>query len=318
MNQIKILLLICITMLTGIHSLNAQRAEFHNYTLNKPTKLRAGKIYFKELKNIGTQDTVSVNQYVEQTLKNWLSPLVTLEWAQGDGKVYNSWYQQQWFEQTNTPKGAAVIVSGTYRVDAETEINQNLFYETASNLANPIPYFDVRPKNRVNAEIIITYTYPDKTKDADTLRYFDESEGRKGRKMHSLSKMVTQCMNSLNRDIRTSFDYVNYDKEVYLLEKVKVKDKALKTEYKQIKEIWKEKNVPKAADLFKRIYEKEQSKEAAYNLGVCYELIGNLEKAGEYYKQLPNFHSKARMKSNWEFFNYLKEIGVEPNIINFK
>ncbi|MBI9035257.1 MAG: hypothetical protein JEZ03_12370 [Bacteroidales bacterium] len=318
MNPNKIIMLLSLFVLVGVNSIQAQRAEFPNYTLEKPSKLRAGKIFFKELKNMGNLDTVDINKKVKKVLEARLHPLVSKEWAAGEGKVYNSWYQQQWFEKTNNPKDAAVQISGSYRVDAQTEVNQNLFYETASSLANPIPYFDVRPINRVNAEVIITYTYADKTKDADTLRYFDESEGRKGYKIRSLAKMVSQSMKSLNHDISSSFNYVDYHQEVYLLEKVKIKDKALKDEYKQIKDLWKEKKVFEAANLFKRIYEKEQNKEAAYNLGMCYELIGNLEQADEYYSLLPNFHTKTRMKAHWEFFNYLKEIGVEPRLIELQ
>ncbi len=69
------------------------------------------------------------------------------------------------------------------------------------------------------------------------------------------------------------------------------------------------------AVIYKKIYDADNSnKEAAYNLGMYYELIGNYPKALTYYAIMPDFHTKMRMKNNMILFDYLNSIGANMPI----
>ncbi|MDP2723728.1 MAG: hypothetical protein Q8O72_13310 [Bacteroidales bacterium] len=299
------------TMLGSI-SLQAQKVEFYTYQLKHPIKLKAGKVFFKPLKNVGKETPMDVNGFVQQALDKFFEPV-----GGNSDKNPKVWAKSPWFVKTENAPEAAVILSGTYNILAVTKVEQYQFYETSSLISNPIPYFEVRPKNIVNAEVILNYQYADKTMDYDTIRYSDESERKAGRKMDGLAEMVASCSKSLNSDISSVFRWIDYEKASYQLEKVKISDKALKEEFKQAGELLKNHEVMLLGNLCKRIYENSPSNEAAFNLGICYELVGNYPQSTAYYKQMPDFHTIARMKKSLLFFDYIHELGVETELVEF-
>jgi tetratricopeptide (TPR) repeat protein len=91
---------------------------------------------------------------------------------------------------------------------------------------------------------------------------------------------------------------------------VKTKDKALKKEFKEkektIKASLKTNDLHAAAKTFIEIHETEKSLNSAYNVGLCYELIGNFTKAKEYYDMagdkgaLENMQNLLALKAQFE------------------
>ncbi|MFA5420111.1 MAG: hypothetical protein WC341_16785 [Bacteroidales bacterium] len=299
------------TMLGNI-SLQAQKVEYYTYQLKHPIKLKAGKVFFNPLKNAGEETSIDVNGFVQEAMDKLYKPV-----GGSSDKNPIAWAKSPWFLKADNASGAAVVLGGSYSIQAVTQVEQYQFYETSSLISNPIPYFEVRPKNIVNAEVILNYQYADKTMDYDTIRYSDASERKAGRKLEGLSEMVASCGKSLNSDISSLFRWIDYEKSSYQLEKVKISDKALKEEFKQAGELLKNQEVIQLGNLCKRIYKNSPSKEAAFNLGICYELVGNYPQATELYKQMPDFHTIARMKKSLLFFDYIHELGVETELVDF-
>lgn len=305
----KIIISVFAFLLCGSINLSAQKVELYTYQLQHPIKLKAGKIFVKPLMNKGKETNLDINAYLSETLTDFFKPI--------SEHNTNVWSRESWFEQTNNQSEAIVTISGSYKIEANTVVEQYQFYETHAALANPLPYFEVRPKNKVEAEVIISYQYTDKSMDYDTIRYSEESERKAGRKMKNLASMIESCDGSLKRDIRGLFHWVDYVEAKYELQKVKISDKDLKEEFKTASDLFKNKEVMKLGDLCKRVYEDSPSKEAAFNLGVCYEWVGNYPQATKYYKQMPDFHTIARMKKCLIFFDYIHELGVEPELVEF-
>jgi len=301
-----------LTLMIFALTVSAQKVAFTSYQLEHPIKLKGGKILFNPLKNNGKETSIDINGYVQQALDKKFKPV--------SGSPETNpfvWVTKPWFEKATNAKEASVVVSGSFKISAETEIEQHQFYETWSALSNPIPYFEVRPKNKVVAEVIISYQYTDKTMDYDTISYNEESERKAGRRMKGLMDMVKTCENTLKYEINNCFHLVNYEEAKYQLEKVKISDKALKEEWKGSGDLLKDHDIMKLGNLCKRIYEDSPSKEAAFNLGICYERVGNYPKATEFYKKMPEFHTIARMKKQLILFDYLHEIGVETELVDF-
>ncbi len=298
--------------LIGSIALKAQKVALYTYQLGHPIKLKPGKIYIKPLTNKGDKTSIDVNAYLLETFTYCFEPI-----GDADKDNPNVWSKQIWFQQTDQISEAQVVISGSYQISAKTEVEQYQFYESNTALANPIPYFEVRPKNKVDAEIIISYQYADKSMDYDTIRYSDESERKAGRKMKSLASMIETCDKNLKYEIERTIYWVDYVEAKYELEKVKISDKALKEEFKSASDLFKNKEIMKLGNLCKRIYETCPSKEAAFNLGVCYEWVGNYPQATKYYKQMPEFHTIARMKKCLIFFDYIHELGIETELVEF-
>ncbi len=175
----------------------------------------------------------------------------------------------------------------------------------------------MRPKNQITAEVIIRYDYADGSFATDTLSFLKISERTKKSKLKSPDILLANCQKSLESDFRYLYSFAFYETAKFSLEKVKVSDKALKEELKNAGDLLESRRITELGQLYKRVYESDPSKEAAFCLGVCYELLGNYPMATKYYKQMPEFHTIARMKKSLVLFDYLQYIGVDLKLEEF-
>lgn len=297
------------------HALVGQSDVFYTFFLEKEINLKAGGVFVHPLKNVGAENPIDVNSFLEKSIEKACLPLA------GDGNEkagnVNAWSQMPLFWQATSPDKADVVVSGSYNIEKESDAEVFRFYETNTAISNPIPYFEVRPKNRVSAEVILQYKYADGTLVSDTLRFHEISERKKNTKLKSMEKLLAECQKALEYDFRKLFLFADYETAKFSLEKVKVSDKGLKEELKSAGDLLKGRRIADLGNLYKRIYENEPSKEAAFCLGICYELVGNYPMAAKYYKQMPEFHTIARMKKSLILFDYLQSIGAELKLEEF-
>ena len=295
--------------------LMAQSDVFYTFFLDKEINLRAGGVFVHPLQNLGADNPIDVNTFFKKSIEKAFLPLA------GDGNEkagnVNVWSQMPLFWQVESPDKASVVVSGSYHIVQESDAEVFQFNETNTAISNPIPYFEVRPKNRVSAEVILQYKYADGTLVSDTLHFHEMSERKKNMKLKTMEKLLAECQNALEYDFRKLFFFADYETAKFSLEKVKVSDKGLKEELKSAGDLLKGRRIADLGNLYKRIYENEPSKEAAFCLGVCYELVGNYPMAAKYYKQMPEFHTIARMKKSLLLFDYLQSIGAELKLEEF-
>lgn len=165
--------------------------------------------------------------------------------------------------------------------------------------------------------MVFEFKYSDGNVVTDTAYKEFVSEKKDGKGLVSLDAQKGKTRKFLERELSDLTKVVGVDLIWYKFPKVKVKDKALKTEYKGAKDLLKENKIKELGKLYKKIYETTQAKEAAKCIAMCYEILGNYPKAEEYHQKMPDFATKTRMKQNMEVFNYLKEMGCELELAEF-
>lgn len=295
-------------------AINAQQAKYYSYTLVQNTPLRA-QIYFQEFSNAGDKTDLDLNNYIYEKI------LAKTQQKYGPTKKANNanvWLLEPLFSITNNKNEADVIISGTYSLKKEHTSEEKLQHETSSNFGTPIPYFEQKTTNKVQIQILFQYEYKDQSILLDTLTVSQINQKSPGKKFKTIKELEEKCFNDLNMAFYKKFDLIKRKAHYYKLPKVKVKNKALKAEYKTASDLLENAEIIKLGKLYQRIYNTEPSKEAAYCLGACYELIGNIPKAQEYYNQMPDFHTKTRIKNTRKLYDYLLEIDLSLQNVVFE
>jgi len=308
MNKLLSLFIIIISSIL----VQAQQAEYYSYTLKNITPLRS-KIFYKPLNNTGINNDINIDSIVYHYIENLANKTYG-----SSKKAMNSnlWLLSPLFSMTENENEADVIIDGTYHLDKVIQSTEKLLYESSSNFASPIPYFEIESINMVDLNIILNYKYKNNIV-TETIFIAHESKRSHRAKQKTINELVLKCNKSLKLSLYDKFDFINRKVHYYKFPKVKIKDKVLKEEYKNAKDLLKNGDIIKLGNFYKRVYNNNKTKEAAYCLGACYELIGNFPKAQEYYKQMPDFHTKTRMKNSMLLYDYLLEIGTKLQLQEF-
>lgn len=309
----KKLLTIFAAIIITINVVDAQQAEYYFYSLDHTTPLKS-VIYYQQLKNTSQQTGINVDSIVFAKISRHTTSYCRLI---NNDKSLNTWISKPLFSFTENKDEADVIVSGNYSIDKINSATEILKYESSSDFASPIPYFEVENINSVEVKVFTNYLYSDNSTFSDTTIITKKVIRNPKAEFKSIDELLVESQEDLISKIRSKYNIFDLNKHNYKFPKVKVGSNDLKTEYKNAKDLLKADDIMKLGNLYKRIYEDKKSKEAAYCLGICYELIGNYPKAQEYYKQMPDFHTKTRMKNSMILFDYLNEIGVETSVIDF-
>jgi len=229
----------------------------------------------------------------------------------------NAWSQQNFFVPVKDQAEADVIISGTYNYNKETVVEEKILKEKSNNFASRIPYSETRTTNKVELSVIINFKYKDNSSTTDTINLSYNSEGGKANIFESPDELEQKCIKSFRSNITKYFKIIKCDDLWYKFTKIKIKDKALKEEFKNARELLDTKKVKELGALYKKIYNLKKTKEVAHCIGMCYELLGNYPKAQEYYKQMPDFATKVRMKNQLKVFKYLQELNMTLKLEEF-
>ena len=226
-------LLILFALITAVILVEAQQAEYYSFTLKQNTPLRAS-IYYKALVNTGDNTNINVDSIVFHEIENIANKIY-----KGNEKANNAivWLLSPLFSITETESMADVIVSGVFHLEKNTESVEKPLYETSSGYATPIPYFELQTTNKVELHIVFDYKYKDNTHKTDTLIVTNESKRKPNVKFKSIDELVSKCKKDLSHALFNEFDFIERNKHNYKFPKVKIKDKALKEEYANAKDL---------------------------------------------------------------------------------
>lgn len=294
----------------------AQSFEYEQFKLEKETKIRGSKIFYDGLKNQGDESQIDVSKIAEKYLGFYFNTYSGV--AKKNIQNHISWTNNPLFEKANDKASADVIVGGYYIIKTGADIEEKIFYETVQNVGGAIPFYEIRQINKAEVTAVISYTYKDNSADYDTITRTYEYERKPKTKYKSIEDLLAKCEESLKIDFYSTFKFYSKDYVWYNFKSVKTKDKELKEELKTVKDLLKNGELKKAGSIYLRAYELDNSNlEAAFNVAMCYELIGNYPKATEFYLKSPDFHAKVRMKSNMIFFDYINKIGANVKLVDF-
>ena len=312
----KLTVLVFTILLFQFGGAMAQQGKFYQFKLIKETKVRGSKIFYKGLENRSKESQIDVDGIIQKKVGLFTRTYGGIEKKKIQN--HNAWTKNPLFEMVNSTEVADVIIGGYYLINTHVEIQEKLFYERQTNVGGAIPYYEIRQTNAAEVEVVISYTYKDKSVDYDTIRIVKQYERKPNTKYISVNQLLERCEKELVLVSDNLFRFYSADYIWYKFQKVKTKDKALKEELKGAGDMLAAGEIYKLGSLYKRIYEADKTnKTAAFNLAMCYELIGNYPKAMEYYSEMPDFHVKVRMKENNLLFDYLKSIGANMILNDF-
>jgi len=312
----KIRLFILSMLLFQFGGAIAQQGKFYQFKLIKNTKVRGSKIFYEGLKNRSEESQIDVDRIIHKNIDFFINTYS----GNKKKKIQNhiAWINKSLFDIVNSAADADVIIGGYYLITTNVDIQEKLFYERQTNVGGAIPYYEFRQINTAEVEVVISYTYKDKSVEYDTIQIVKQYERKPNTKYVSVNQLLERCEKKLVLVSDKLFRFYSADYVWYKFQKVKTKDKALKEELKGAGDMLAAGEIYKLGNLYKRIYEADKTnKTAAFNLAMCYELIGNYPKAQEYYSVMPDFHTKVRMKENSLLFNYLESTGVNMILNDF-
>ncbi|MFW6352641.1 MAG: hypothetical protein ACOC2E_09650 [Bacteroidota bacterium] len=280
----------------------AQQGEFSKWSLQRETPLRH-KIFVDKFENKGSNNDVDFGQVVKDYLSE---PKDT--YLSKDTKI---------FVPAQNKQEADVVVSGEYVYNNNSEVIEKSFLERSTSYASRVPYFEIRVKNSADLNLVFHFNYKDGTSATDTLIHEEFSETSDKGELKSQVVLEENTLKEVRNRLFTYTDITDYDRYWVKMPKIKIKDKELKSQYKEMSKYLKEGKVKELGAFYLKLYEEKQSQELAQCIGICYDLIGNYEKAEQYYEGLNDFATNIRMKDQLELDNYIRELGVTISVEDF-
>lgn len=301
-------ILLLLLILVGSAAFSQQLPVFQ-IRLKQKNKLRGPLIALAEPKSKGNVEISDLNSLLKEKLAFCISDYP---------ESYISWRQHALFSLTNNKNEANMVIEPVYTLNEYSGIHKKLLREKGSFAGGSIPYFEYRKENSSELNLILNYKYKDGTASSDTIEISNVSELKPGKPIKSVEELHNKTMESLNSNLSYIFNFLDFEKIWYKFRPVKSKDKGLKEELKRAKDLAKNEKINELGTLYLKVYNADKSNtDAAFNVAMCYEIIGNYEKAASYYSVSPDFHAKIRMKKNLELIEYLRSIGANISYGDF-
>ena len=219
------------------------------------------------------------------------------------------WVNSKIYNIVATKEEADIVISGIYKFSPKEtmEVSQKLKTETGTKYPLKYTVNSYRQANRVHFTLDVKVTDKSGSQiDAyqlkDSILSADRSDVKLPKTKYTLDELKTKMIERTPSYMKGRYCIYSTDVWVKFL-KLKVKDKALKEEYKLVNDYLNNKDFLSAGKIFKKIYEAGKDPMAAFNTAMCYEFVGDIGKAAEYYKIKFDFPSKKRMDTNkaiWE------------------
>jgi tetratricopeptide (TPR) repeat protein len=322
----KNILKISILIFALFVSNNLHSQSLRAYTLKLPPKVftGGGKLYVKALKSENGKFT-DFGIQVSEAIKNQLITANNKNREiKASGSLYNPWFTTKLYEIVNSENQADIILGGSYKLTAQQDTSAKIHSDTTWVFDNgtvnkkPLTYFYFEYQNKgkisVNGQIIAK-------RNGQVIDKHDFSDKLEGTKRSFLNKPKGSSIDSLVKKItaRTANSKKNLYSPEFVLEKynfknVKTKNKAYKSELKSqmkiVKANLKSRNLNAAAKILFQLNEKESSDNLYYNLGLCYELIGNTKKAAQFYEKSGNSSGIKRINRLMQTEKLIESLGL--------
>ncbi len=306
-------------------SLNAQKV--HSYVLkDKPYYVleEGGPIAIKELTNNGSTMN-SFGKDFANTLYN------TINWKDrgieknGKGKVYNPWYTTKIYDLTKDESAAKYVIGGDY-IFSGSVIKFNELQKAKDKSKEKIPFFYYKHSvkaiatvdgkltisNSSNGEVVKTFSLKNE-KSKNDFKYVE----------YPAIPTIAKYSEMLSKDVinRSGGMFSPlYVAKTYSFKAVKgdKSDKAFKKELKNKKKVFKALadagNVNELGKAYQEIVANESKlkkpQNLYYNIGTCYELIGNYTKAKENYLKSADKGAITSIDNLISIQNLFKKLGL--------
>jgi len=324
MKKLNITIYMLLLMLVST-SLDAQKV--YSYVLkDKPYYVleEGGPITVQELTNNGTTMN-SFGKDFANTLYN------TINWKErgintkGKAKVYNPWYTTRIYELTKDASAAKYVIGGNYIFSGSvTKTHELLKAKDKSKEAIPFFYYkhSVDAKAMVDGKITIT-----SNSKGEVVKEFSLKNEKSKIDSKLVEYPVTPTIEKYTKML--SKDVINrsggmfspiYVPKTYSFKAVKgdKADKAFKKEMKNKKKVFKALADAGSVNELGKAYQEIIANESKlkkpqnlyYNIGICYELIGNYAKAKENYLKSADKGAITDIESLIKMQELFKKLGL--------
>jgi len=291
--------------------INAQ--EITSYMLVTPEyKFQGNKIYIHDMENKGEKNS----QDIAKKFSDKMHKILNKDRISNTDGIFNPWLMKFPFYLVDKESEADVIIKSDYSFFTNQDIKTEKIKERwLPNTKYRLFYFE----NVITNQVIFNVNYHIFNKKGEEIDAICKSDTITS---NSLGKKPIRSIEELTERICRYYSvsqFKPYFKEVnYIFKKVKFKgDKNLKAELKTCNALIKASKIKEAGAIYKKVFEASGVKEAAFNTGMCYELVGNFEKALVYYAKAPDIFAKVRMREQMLTYNYLKSIGYDMPKVEF-
>ncbi len=308
--------LIIITLLLTSNLCLAQQVKSVSFSLEHPIPLKGDKVLLTAVKIPGNSNQSSIDEAVIKEFKKIFKHFSS---SPSKGAVnFNAWSLKPLFTETSNKEEASTVIGISFEETQNELKEEKLYYEKGTLPGGAIPYYETSQTNSSSIRVIIDYRYSDKSTHCDTLFAIKESVSKEGKKLKSTDVLLSDCKTEIINKLNKQLDFITREDIWYKFKNVKTSDKELKEALKQIENQIASGDIKTPGKTYRSIFEADkQNKEAAYNTGICYELLGNYRKAQEYYEYLPDFHTKVRMKASISLLEYLEQAGASLILEDF-
>jgi tetratricopeptide (TPR) repeat protein len=322
MKHIIIILSVVIALFI-ISNANAQKMD--SYVLVMPPVYfgEGSPVYIKPLTNLKDSTNNAFGKEYANTLKNVFNNAAIGK--KSGVKMFNPWYTTKIYDLTENEADAKYVISGEYSTHtaASASYKEHITAETSSSNNPKIPFvfyeFESKTSGSVNGKLTlyqrssdqIVKEYPFEKSNSDSKSQYMESV--KSESMFTLlSKSEEQA---IDQHILAFSPY--YSVYTYNFEKIKSDDKdynkELRKQRKDLKDYADAGQLDKLALAYIEMLGKDlkNPEDLYYNLGMCYEMLGNFTKAKEYYDKSTNSDVIKRIDILLQYKEIYEKLGIE-------
>jgi tetratricopeptide (TPR) repeat protein len=309
---------------------NAQKID--SYVLIMPPIYlgEGGPVYVKPLVNLKDSAQDSFGKAYSNSITNALNnPAIG---KKSGVKMFNPWYTTRIYSTTENEAEAKYIISGEYSMATNTSASfkEHVSHETSSSKDPKIPFVFYEYISGTSASVSGKISLYQVSSQQIVKEYpFDQSNSdSKSQYLNVVSSasISTLLEKSEDQAIRQHFlafsPYFNVF--TYSFENIKSDDKEynkeLRKQRKDLKDYADAGQLEKLAIAYIEMLDKniENTEDLNYNLGMCYEMIGNFTKAKEYYYKSNNSEAKQRIDILTQYKDIYQKLGVEIIEKDFK
>lgn len=302
---------------------NAQKID--SYVLVMPSIYldEGGPVYIKPLTNLKDNNENSFGKKYATRLTNAFN---NAGLGKKSGvKMFNPWYTTKIYSITENEADAKYVIGGEYttsssssatskeHVTAETSSSNNpkipyVFYEyisnTSGNISGKLTLYQ-KSSNKIIKE------YPFEKNNADSKSQYLKTTSSAS-ESSLLMKSEEQAVDQHSLAFSPYYTVFTYD-----FENVKSDDKDYNKELRKLRGDLKDFADAGQLDKLALAYIEMQSKsiknpeDLNYNIGMCYEMLGNFTKAKEYYDKSTKNDAKKRIDILIQYRDIYKKLGIE-------
>jgi len=240
-----------------------------------------GKLFVSPLTNSGTENAEFASEFATKVSNKLMN---------GEQNKHNPWLTSKIYSKANGEGDADVVIGGIYKFVGK-EKNSHEKVQSISKI-DSIPFSYISYTNTANAEIIGDVVVKNNGSEIKTISIGDtkkKSNVTSFKKPEEKIDPATLYKKLEKGVIKKAVKpmLASLDNCTYKFERCKTKDKAIRKEYKEIvkgcRKMLNSDNIKEAGKQYIRLNDLEQSGAVTFNIGMCYEIIGNLTQAEKYY-----------------------------------